>query len=145
MATCRKDGNLASTESAMEIHLLTDDDLPAAMDLSAGAGWNQLEMDWSRLLSLSPGGCFGGWVNGELVATSTALNYEDGPCWIGMVLVSERHFGHGRHIFQRALVHARESGTSLIGLDATDMGRPLYRQATPFFALAAKPGKWVRS
>ena len=113
----------------MEIRLLTGDDLPAAANLSEQAGWNQLETDWKRLLALCPDGCFGGWIGDTLVATSTVLSYADRLSWIGMVLVHQHHrrLGYGRRIFKRAVAHARERGTSLIALDATNMGLPLYR------------------
>ena len=46
-------------------------DLPAALELSTLAGWNQTADDWRLLLELAPSGCFGIEVDGRVVATAT--------------------------------------------------------------------------
>lgn len=113
----------------MRIRTLEESDVPAALRLSTQAGWNQVEADWHRLLALAPDTCFAGVVDEELVATSTLICYED-VGWIGMVLVSEAHQrqGYGMTIFRRALDAGQEAGLDVIGLDATDAGRAVYRQ-----------------
>ncbi len=110
--------------SALAISLLRSDDLPAALALSTQAGWNQTPEDWRRLLDLSPDGCFAGRLDGRLVATATAAAPAPGIRWIGMVLVDDacRGRGFGRLILERALEQAGEN----VGLDATELGRPLY-------------------
>jgi GNAT superfamily N-acetyltransferase len=102
-------------------------DLEAALRLSTQAGWNQAAADWKRLLDLSPEGCIAGRLEGRLVATSTAAVY-DGVAWIGMVLVDEawRGRGWGRAVLEKAVERARELGARAVGLDATDLGRPVY-------------------
>ena len=114
----------------MEIRALTHDDVPAAMKLSRGAGWNQVPADWHRLLDLAPEGCFAGWVDGELVATSTMVTYDGRIGWIGMVLVDDDHRrqGYGSRLFERARQLAHEYGV-LVCLDATDAGRAVYGPA----------------
>lgn len=109
------------------IRLLTDADLDAALELSSEAGWNQLRGDWSRLLDLAPDGCFGYWLDDTLAATCTVISYEDVLSWIGMMLVrrSHRRQGLGRKMFEHAIENA---GDTVIGLDATEYGRPLYAQ-----------------
>ena len=42
----------------LEIRLLSESDIPAAMKLKEAAGWNQTENDWRCLLRLEPHGCF---------------------------------------------------------------------------------------
>ncbi|NGM70616.1 GNAT family N-acetyltransferase [Natronolimnobius sp. AArcel1] len=128
----------------MEIRHLTTADVPAALELVKQAGWNQVSADWHRLLDLEPDGCFGGYVDGDLVATTTLCTYDgsehksaecgNGPVltdtgWIGMVLVHEDHRrnGYGGAIVDHALEAANDRGVTL-GLDATDAGRPLYRR-----------------
>ena len=110
----------------MIVDRLTLDDLPAALALSTQAGWNQLAQDWERLLELSPDGCFAGRLDGRLVATATCASPAPGIRWIGMVLVDEarRGRGVGRILLERALAHAGKEED--VGLDATDLGRPLY-------------------
>lgn len=114
----------------MEIRALTHEDVPAAMELSRGAGWNQVPADWHRLLDLAPEGCFAGWIDGELVATSTLVTYDGRIGWIGMVLVDPDHRrqGYGSRLFERARQLAHEQGV-LAGLDATDAGRAVYGPA----------------
>jgi GNAT superfamily N-acetyltransferase len=112
----------------LTIDALSVDDLPAALRLSTQAGWNQLDADWRRLLALWPGGCFAGRVNGYLIATSTIAMYGATLGWIGMVLVDESHRGRGcgGEILDAALRAARVAGIHTVGLDATDLGRPVY-------------------
>lgn len=110
----------------MEIGPLRPEDLPGALALSTQAGWNQTEEDWRRLLELSPEGCFAGRLDGRVVATATSAAPAPGVQWIGMVLVDRelRGRGFGMRILERAVEHAKASGR--VGLDATDLGRPLY-------------------
>ncbi|HEX7896725.1 MAG TPA: GNAT family N-acetyltransferase [Planctomycetota bacterium] len=110
----------------MDINLLRLDDLAAAVALSTQAGWNQTPEDWRRILALSPDGCFAGRLDGRLVATATSAAPAPGIQWIGMVLVDRemRGRGFGTLLLDRALAHARRA--EVVGLDATDQGRPLY-------------------
>ncbi len=112
----------------LRFDLLTAADLPEAVRLSTRAGWNQLPADWLRLLDLSPAGCFAGRLDGRLVATATVVSYGDAAHWIGMVLVdeAERGKGYGKAILRRAIDHGLSLGSEAIGLDATDLGRPVY-------------------
>ena len=126
----------------MNIRRLDIDDLDAAFELSKQAGWNQLRPDWRRLLELYPEWCFGGTVDGELVATTTVATYDGAVGWIGMVLVDEAHRrrGYGRAIVDHALAETLDRGVSVVGLDATDLGQPLYRELG--FADAAPIARW---
>ncbi|MFC7189794.1 GNAT family N-acetyltransferase [Halocatena marina] len=105
----------------MRIEKLTLDSVPAAMQLSKQAGWNQCRADWELLLTLAPDHCFAGWIGDDLIATTTVVTYGGDVSWIGMVLVSEEHRGqgYGSQIFQTALEATLERGQSAIGLDAT--------------------------
>jgi len=107
---------------------LRAEDLPAALRLSTQAGWNQLAADWQRLLDLCPEGCLAGRLDGALVATATVASYGRDAHWIGMVLVDEalRGRGVGSTLLQQAISLARAGGGEAIGLDATDLGRPVY-------------------
>jgi GNAT superfamily N-acetyltransferase len=114
----------------MDIRLLTEPDVPAALALSTQAGWNQLAADWRRLLSLSPERCYAGWVDDQLVATTTVTTYETGGSWVGMVLVDvdHRRQGYGTTILEHAIEETPVAPGREIGLDATDQGIPLYRE-----------------
>lgn len=112
----------------LRIDRLTTDHVDAAARISTLVGWNQTEADWRRLLELFPTSCFGGWVDGSLVATSTLATYDNRIGWIGMVLVDERyrHRGYGGAIFETALEAGHSAGLEILGLDATDAGRNIY-------------------
>jgi hypothetical protein len=114
--------------SHLDIDPLTRADLPDALRLSTEAGWNQTAADWGRLLDLCPGGCFAGRVGGALVATATAASYPPAATWIGMVIVALafRKRGFGTRMLGTALDHGLRSGSAAVGLDATDLGRPVY-------------------
>ena len=111
----------------MQIDRLTMDDIPGALRLSTQAGWNQLDADWRRLLDLWPDLCLGGKIDGHVVATATLARYGN-AAWVGMVLVDERHRGQGLGgaIMNAILTRAETAGVKVLGLDATDMGKPVY-------------------
>jgi GNAT superfamily N-acetyltransferase len=121
---------------ALRLDLLTEADLPAAVALSTEAGWNQTTADWRRLLALAPRGCLAGRLDGALVATATRVEYGR-VGWIGMVLVRKacRGRGFGTAILEQAV------GPGPCGLDATELGRPLYQKLG--FADVAPIDRWV--
>ena len=113
----------------LEITRLEESDLPKALRLSTQAGWNQTIKDWARALTLSrPRGKFAGRVDGQLVATGVLIEHGNKCGWVGMILVDEacRRRGYGTAMLDRTIAAADEAGLRWIGLDATDMGRPLY-------------------
>jgi GNAT superfamily N-acetyltransferase len=103
-------------------------DLRAAMALGARAGWNQTELDWQRLLALSPEGCFVAASSGELAGTVTTIRYGRPLGWIGMMLVEPRFRRRGiaTALMARAIAYLRERRVETIALDATDAGRAVY-------------------
>ena len=99
------------------------------MRLKEAAGWNQTESDWHRLLALEPGGCFGIDCDGRLAATTTGVCFGNDLAWIGMVLTHPDYRGRGlaRALMEHALEYL-DGRADWIKLDATEMGRPLYRK-----------------
>ena len=63
-------------------------DIPKAMELVFAEKWNQTEKDWEILISGKHNICMAVEISGHLVATATAMNYENKVAWIGMVLVN---------------------------------------------------------
>ncbi len=112
----------------LAIRPLTIAEIPAAMRLSSQAGWNQQEADWKRLLDLYPTTCLAGWEGDRLAVTGTLATYGTAVGWLGMLLVDEscRGRGLGGAVFDAMLNRADELGINCLGLDATDLGRPVY-------------------
>jgi GNAT superfamily N-acetyltransferase len=114
--------------SAIEVRLLSESDIPAAMRLKEAAGWNQTEADWRRLLSLEPNGCFAAVKDGRLVGTTTTTTYDE-LAWIGMVLVDPEHRRQGiaSQLMNVALEYL-SGRVETIKLDATALGQPVYQR-----------------
>jgi GNAT superfamily N-acetyltransferase len=110
--------------------LLNVSDIPAAVQLSSQAGWNQTGEDWRMLIDLAPEGCLAMEVDGELAATATLLCYGRRLAWIGMVLTKLQYRGRGlaRRLLTQALSQADQMGIETVKLDATDQGKPIYEK-----------------
>jgi len=105
-------------------------DIPAALQLSTEAGWNQTGEDWRMLIDLAPQGCLAIEVDGELASTTTLLCYGQRLAWIGMVLtrIPRRGRGFAQRLLTEALRLADQMGIETVKLDATDQGQPLYEK-----------------
>ncbi|HKG12644.1 MAG TPA: GNAT family N-acetyltransferase [Pyrinomonadaceae bacterium] len=114
----------------LEIRLLGEADLPAAMSLKESAGWNQTEADWLRLLRLEPRGCFAATAGKRLVGTVTTTTYGVELAWVGMVLVdpSFRRRGIASRLMGAALSYLDGEGVETVKLDATPDGRHVYER-----------------
>lgn len=113
----------------IEIRLLTESDIPAAMKLKESAGWNQTENDWRCLLRLEPRGCFGATRDGQLLGTTTTTTYDKVLAWIGMVLVQpeNRRSGIATRLLRTALDYLSDK-VATVKLDATVDGKRVYER-----------------
>jgi GNAT superfamily N-acetyltransferase len=104
------------------------EDLGDGLRLSTQAGWNQEAADWKRVLDLCPDGLFAGRLDGRVVATASVAAIGPKIRWIGLILVDEsvRGQGYGSLMMDHALARARRAGDEIVGLDASDLGRPVY-------------------
>ena len=109
------------------IRLLAADDLDEALGLSTTAGWNQRIADWRMLLELAPAGAFTAVAGDRIVGTAIGIDYGTFG-WIAMMLVDPAWRGRG--IGARLLEAAMGAlpPEIPIRLDATPLGRPLYRR-----------------
>jgi len=115
---------MASTETA--IRRLSASDVTAAQPLSVEAGWNQVGADWRFMLEA--GTAFGvDLPDGRLGASALVLPVGDRLRWISMVLVTAvlRRKGVGTDLLRRCIADAEQGGHAM-GLDATELGRPVY-------------------
>jgi predicted N-acetyltransferase YhbS len=112
----------------IEVRLLRESDIPAALRLKELAQWNQTENDWLRLLRLEPSGCFCATIDGDVVATTTTTTYGHELAWIGMVLVDpkRRQLGIATKLMHVAIDYLSKAGVTTIKLDATPAGHSVY-------------------
>ena len=115
--------------SGLEIRLLRESDIVAAMQLKQLAGWNQTETDWRMLLQLEPNGCFAAVLDDQVVGTTTTTTFGNDLAWIGMVLVrpDKRRAGIATKLLQIALNYL-EGKVAAVKLDATADGKPVYER-----------------
>ena len=101
-------------------------DAPAAVPLSAEAGWNQTAADWRLMMVLGEAIGVRG-TGGRLAASALVLPF-DGPfAWISMVLVTAAHRRRGIATALMAHCMTRIDALGLAPvLDATDAGRRVY-------------------
>ncbi len=113
---------------AFVVDPLRPDDLEAGLRLSTQAGWNQVASDWKRVFDLCPDGFFAGRLDGKVVATGSVAAISSNIRWIGLILVDEevRGRGYGSLMMNHCLQVARRTGDEIVGLDASDQGRPVY-------------------
>jgi GNAT superfamily N-acetyltransferase len=106
------------------------EDIPAALELSTEAGWNQTAEDWRMLTQLAPETCLAIDMDGELASTTTLLCYGSRLAWLGMVLTRKKFRGQGlaRRLLSETLALANQIKIETLKLDATDQGQPLYEK-----------------
>ena len=112
--------------ASTEIRRLTSADLASAQPLSIEAGWNQVGADWRFMLEA--GTAFGvDLPDGRLGASALVLPVGNNLRWISMVLVTGdlRRKGVGTDLLRHCIVEAEQGGHAM-GLDATELGRPVY-------------------
>lgn len=117
--------------SQVAIRRMIPADIPLGMRLKAQAGWNQSLADWQRFITLSPDGCFVASVvdNGKTTDIGTAATFTFGSVgWIAMILVdpAARGQGVGSAMMQHCIAHLASKNVTIIRLDATDLGKPVY-------------------
>jgi GNAT superfamily N-acetyltransferase len=117
-----------STSRAVELKIerLGPDDAEGVAPLSVEAGWNQIAADWR--LMLGEGRAFGiRDAAGAWIASALVLPLGPTISWISMVLVTKpaRRRGLGSRLLRQCLAEIEAQGVAA-GLDATELGRPVY-------------------
>ncbi|MBL8663630.1 MAG: GNAT family N-acetyltransferase [Candidatus Odyssella sp.] len=94
--------------------------------LSTEAGWNQVAADWRFMLRLGSGIGMADEA-GRWIASALALPMAPRLWWLSMVLTTKawRGRGIGTHLLRRCIETVRARGATP-GLDATELGRPVY-------------------
>ena len=112
----------------IKIRPLTIEDIEQAIQLSHAERWNQTEKDWELLVKNSENVCLGAVLNGKLIGTSTAINYNKSVAWIGMVLVNKEFRGRGVSKLLLASLFKQLKHIRSLKLDATPAGQPVYQK-----------------
>jgi GNAT superfamily N-acetyltransferase len=109
-----------------QIRRMGQKDLPSAMNIKNIEGWNQTLNDWEFLLYDPSGICLVALHQDEVVATVSAVGYDNKLAWIGMMLVRKEYRGMGlAKMLMKAILEKLE-GYPAIKLDATPAGFPIY-------------------
>jgi GNAT superfamily N-acetyltransferase len=108
------------------LRVMTADDLPEGLRLSAGAGWNQTDADWRFLLEGNPGRFVVAVRDGRVIGSGGAVCYGSALAWVCMILVDPDQRGHGigTRIVEGVLDRLTDVGA--VGLDATPNGQGVY-------------------
>ena len=120
---------MAGTEAsikALDVRPIAAAHSDAVWPLSVEAGWNQNVADWRFMLGAGRGfGCVG--PDGKWQASSLVLPLGQKLAWISMVLVTRdrRRGGVGTGLLKHCIEEVRSAG-AVAGLDATELGRPIY-------------------
>jgi GNAT superfamily N-acetyltransferase len=116
----------AGAAGGIEIVRLRPADAEALCPLQIEAGWNQVAADWRLMLRLGQGFGVRG-PDGRWIASALAMPLGPAISWLSMVLVTQpaRRQGLGTRLLSRALAEVETSGDTA-GLDATELGRPIY-------------------
>jgi GNAT superfamily N-acetyltransferase len=123
---------------------LAEEMVGSAFRLSMQAGWEQTEEDWRRFTRMESARA---WVlldeACEVRASYSIAHYGGGTVWIGMILVDKilRGRGLGSAAFAAAMREAARFQPKVLGLDATDLGEPIYAKAG--FETVAPIRRWA--
>ncbi|WP_170360303.1 GNAT family N-acetyltransferase [Ruegeria arenilitoris] len=115
------------------IRPLTAAEVEHAVDWAGREGWNPGKHDAECFRTTDPDGFLGGFLNGEMIASVSAVNYDETFAFLGFYIVKPefRHHGHGLEIAQHALAHC--SGRNM-GLDGVVEQQDNYRKSGFTFA-----------
>ncbi len=116
----------AGFRADIRVESLTAADAEAVFPLSVEAGWNQTVADWRFMLGA--GDAFGVRdLSGRWTGSAIALPLGPELSWLCMVLVARdwRRHGFGTRLL-RATIDSVKAKGAVAGLDATELGRPVY-------------------
>ncbi|NOE34757.1 GNAT family N-acetyltransferase [Ruegeria sp. HKCCD7318] len=115
------------------IRPLTAAEVQHAVDWAGREGWNPGVHDAECFRPTDPDGFLGGFLDGEMISSVSAVNYNADFAFLGFYIVKPefRHHGHGLEIAQHALAHC---GSRNMGLDGVVEQQENYRKSGFTFA-----------
>ncbi|WP_264213111.1 GNAT family N-acetyltransferase [Leisingera thetidis] len=120
-------------QDSYQIRALTPAEIRTAVDWAAQEGWNPGHQDAACFAAVDPEGFRGGFLDGQMIACISVVNYGEAFAFLGFYIVAPQHRGQGfgLALWQKALEHA---GRRAIGLDGVEDQQENYRRSG--FALA---------
>lgn len=121
------------SQTELLVRNLTRAELDIAVDWAAQEGWNPGLRDADCFWAQDPQGFFGGFLDGQMVAAVSGVNYQGGFAFAGFFLVRHelRGRGHGRAVTVAALKHM--AGCS-VGLDGVVAQQKNYQASGAVYA-----------
>lgn len=118
----------------MDFTIAHNYDVALADRLERGVGWIRGDREVDRRFRHDPENHFVACaVDGTVLGSSACVVHPATPetpalAWICAMIVQPPHRGQGvgRRLLREALAYAEHRGASVVGLDATELGRPLY-------------------
>lgn len=111
-----------------DIRMLRRDEVDSAVEWADREGWNPGLRDGDCFFAADSGGFLGGFLDGRLIATISAVRYGDTFGFIGFYIVAPEHRGKGfgYRLWQAAIAHL---GDRCIGLDGVVDQQDNYRKS----------------
>jgi GNAT superfamily N-acetyltransferase len=112
---------------ALTIRNLHAEELKLPLQWAKNEGWNPGLNDWETFYSADPQGFFVAELDGEPIATVSAVNYDDTFAFCGLYIVKQeyRSKGYGMLITDACLAHA---GNRITGGDGVLAKVPVYKR-----------------
>lgn len=115
-------------KASYTIRSMTPAEVALAVDWAAQEGWNPGLEDVSCFSSVDPDGFIGGFLDGQMIASISVVNYDAQFAFLGFYIVTPEHRGqgYGYRLWQQAIQHA---GPRLVGLDGVVAEQDNYRRS----------------
>lgn len=140
----RTTGIVRSLEPMSEVAIgrLDRAGLASAIEWAASEGWNPGVDDLEPFFAADPAGYFGGWVDGELAVTVSAVRYGPEYAFGGFYIASPRHRGQGVAYRVSRAARAYVADCAVVGLDGVLEQEATY--ASDGFVTAYGTTRYVR-
>ncbi|MDP5217844.1 GNAT family N-acetyltransferase [Ruegeria sp. 2205SS24-7] len=109
------------------IRPMTPEQVQTAVDWAAGEGWNPGHHDATCFRSSDPDGFLGGFLNGEMIASASSVNYDDAFSFLGFYIVRPEFRGSGYGLQVAEAVKARCEDRNM-GMDGVVEQQDNYRK-----------------
>ena len=113
-----------------EIRQMSKEDARRGWEWARQEGWNPGLYDWEIITAINPKGCFAGILDGKMVSSIIAVQYQRRYGFMGLYIVAPeyRGRGYGLAIWKHAINYlTKDVGVDCIGLDGILANEALYK------------------